>query len=113
MVLPFLLTIHMDEKLMSSTTNDWEKENASQTPKMFKHNPVRFVFAIGMLHILVSIALSLYALYLYIVHGHVSTLILVVLMIWLVGASVIISLGYIGKDISKHIYRVFDKDGHL
>jgi hypothetical protein len=30
MVPPFLLTIHMDEKLMSSTTNDWEKENASQ-----------------------------------------------------------------------------------
>jgi hypothetical protein len=53
----------MDEKLMSSTTNDWEKENASQKNKMFKHNPVRFVFAIGSLHIIVSIALSLYALY--------------------------------------------------
>lgn len=103
----------MDEKLMSSTTNDWEKENASQKNKMFKHNPVRFVFAIGSLHIIVSIALSLYALYLYIVHGYVSTLTLVVLMIWLVGAAVIMSLGYIGKDISKHIYRVFDKDGHL
>ena len=63
MVLPFLLTIHMDEKLMSSTTNDWEKENASQKNKMFKHNPVRFVFAIGFLHFIVSIALSLYALY--------------------------------------------------
>ena len=59
----FLLTIHMDEKLMSSTTNDREKENASQKNKMFKHNPVRFVFAIGSLHIIVSIALSLYALY--------------------------------------------------
>lgn len=89
------------------------KKKTSLRKKMFIPNPIGFVFAIGFLHFIVSIALSLYALYLYIVHGHVSTLILGVLMIWLVGASVILSLGYIGKDISKHIYKVFDKAGHL
>ena len=89
------------------------KKKTSLRKKMFIPNPIGFVFAIGFLHFIVSIALSLYALYLYIVHGHVPTLLLVVLMIWLLGAFVIILLGYIGKDIRKHLYRVFDKAGHL
>lgn len=93
----------MGEDLISPTSKDEKVETGSQRKSWFIYNPVRLVFSIGFLHLVVSIALLLYVLYLFMVYGQVSTLILVILIIWLVGAFVIISLGYIGKDISRQI----------
>lgn len=103
----------MGEDIISPTLKKDKVEFASQGKNWFKHNPIGLVFAIGFLHIVVSIALLLYTLYLYLVYGNVSILILIVLMIWLVGAFVIISLGYIGKDISRQIMKVSGKFGHM
>jgi len=103
----------MGEDHTSPTLKDEKVEAAPKGKSWFKHNPIGLVFAIGFLHIVVSIALVLYTIFLYMVYGHVSTLTLVVLMIWLVGAFVIITIGYIGKVISRKILRVFDKAGYM
>lgn len=78
-------------------------ENTSQKNNMFIQNPVRLVFIIGLFHIIVSVALSLYLLYVYIAYGHFSIWVFSAMMIWVVGAFVIISLGYIGKEIIRQI----------
>lgn len=103
----------MGEENASPTLIDEKVEVAPQGKSWLKHNPIGWVFAIGFLHIVVSISIVLYTLYLYMFYGQVSSLTLVVLMIWLVGAFVIISLGFIGKDISRQILKSSDKFGHM
>ncbi len=103
----------MGEDLISPTLKDEKVEVASQGKSWTKHNLIGLIFAIGFLHIVVSIALSLYTLYLFMVYGHVSTLTLLVLMVWLVGAFVIISLGCISKGISRQILRGIGKFEHM
>lgn len=103
----------MGEDLISHTLKDEKVKVASQGKSWIKYNPIKLVLVIGFLHIVVSIALLLYTLYFYVVYGHFSTLTLVVLMIWLVGAFVIISLGYIGKKISRQILKDSGKLGHM
>lgn len=103
----------MGKDLISPTLKDGEVEYASPRKGWFKYNPIGLVFAIGFLHIIVSIALLLYTLYLYMTYGHVSILVLVVLMIWLVGAFVIILIGYLSKGIIKQILRVFSIFEHI
>ena len=78
-------------------------ENTSQKNNMFIQNPVRLVFIIGLFHIIVSVALSLYLLYVYIAYGHFSIWVFSAMMIWVVGAFVIISLGCICKEIIRQI----------
>ena len=72
---------------------------------MFIQPPVRIVFIIGIFHIIVSIALSLYLLYVYIAYRHFSIWVFSAMMIWIVGALVIISLGYTGKEIIRRILK--------
>ena len=78
-------------------------ENTSQKNNMFIQNPVRLVFIIGLFHIIVSVALSLYLLYEYIAYGHFSIWGFATMMIWVVGAFINISLDYIGKEIIRQI----------
>ena len=86
-----------------STLKDRKKGNTSQENNTFNQKPMRLVFIIGLFHIIVSFALSLYLLYVYITYGHFPIWVFAVMMIWIVGAFVIISLGYIGKKIIKQI----------
>lgn len=80
-------------------------ENTSQKNNMFIQSPVRLVFIIGLFHIIVSVALSLYLLYVFIAYGHFSIWVFSAMMIWVIGAFVIISLGYIGKKIIRQILK--------
>jgi hypothetical protein len=95
----------MNEAFLSSTTamKDGKIENTPQKNNMFIQNPVRPVFIIGLFHIIVSVALSLYLLYVYFAYGHFSILVFVAMMIWLIGAFIIISLVYICKKIIRKI----------
>jgi len=71
----------------------------SMKMKEFGFNPLSVVFIFGLFHIIVSIALLLYLLFSYLSMGYVSTMIIIVLMIWVVGAIIIMSLGLICKYI--------------
>jgi hypothetical protein len=93
----------MYRTILSSAMKDKNIVNTSQRNNMFIQNPVRLVFIIGLFHIIVAVALSLYLLYVYITYGHFPIWVFAVMMIWIVGAFVIISLGYIGKKIIKQI----------
>ena len=86
-----------------STLKDRKKGNTSQENNTFNQKPMRLVFIIGLFHIIVSVALSLYLLYVYITYGHFSIWVFSAMMIWVVGAFIIISLGYIGKEIIRQI----------
>ncbi len=88
-----------------STMKDRKTESTSQRNNMFIQPPVRIVFIIGIFHIIVSIALSLYLLYVYIAYRHFSIWVFSAMMIWIVGALVIISLGYTGKEIIRRILK--------
>lgn len=88
-------------------------ENTSQRNNMFIQKPVRLVFIIGLFHIIVSAALSLYLLYTYIIYGHFSIWVVSAMMIWVIGALVIISLGYIGKGIVRQILKHHERIEHL
>lgn len=72
---------------------------------MFIQKPVRLVFIIGLFHIIVSAALSLYLLYTYIIYGQFSIWVFSAMMIWVIGALVVTSLGYIGKEIVRQILK--------
>lgn len=93
----------MYRTILSSTTEDKEIENTSQINKTFTQKPVRIVLIIGIFHIIISIALSLYLLYEYIAYGHFSIWGFATMMIWVVGAFINISLDYIGKEIIRQI----------
>jgi len=83
--------------MLKIITKGTEMANNSKRKIRIGFNPVTIVFVIGYFHIIVSIALLLYLLYSYLFLGYVSTMIIAVLMIWAVGASVIMSLGLIFK----------------
>lgn len=99
----FYCQILMDENNSHANNKEIEWGIASLIRNILKYDPIKIVFTIAFLHTIVSILLSLYILYLYVIYGDVSIQILAVLAIWSVGALVILSLGYIGKDISKQI----------
>ena len=93
----------MNEAFISSTTKDGKIENTPQKNNIYIKNPVKPIFIIGLFHIIVSVALALYLLYVYFAYGHFSILVFVVMMIWIVGAFIIISLVYICKKIIRKI----------
>lgn len=93
----------MYRTIISSTTEDKEIKNTFQENNTFNQKPVRLVFIIGLFHIIVSVALSLYLIYVYITYGHFSIWFFSAMMIWVIGAFVIISLGYIGKETIRQI----------
>lgn len=67
----------------------------------FSVKPVRMVFGLGLLFLLIALAIFIYVLYSAITHSIVPGWASIILSIWFVGACVLMGLGIVGEYIGK------------
>lgn len=67
----------------------------------FSVKPVRMVFGLGLLFLLIALAIFIYVLYSEITHSIVPGWASIILSIWFVGACVLMGLGIVGEYIGK------------
>lgn len=67
----------------------------------FSVKPVRLVFALGVLFLLVSLFILIWVLYAYLSHNIVRGWASIMLSIWLVGGCILVGLGVVGEYVGK------------